>query len=242
MPVILGVRVDNISRDEAAELSRAYLKDTAQHTIFTPNPEMLVAAQRNEAFRDALNQGSLNLCDGTGLRMVSSLSHRVQGTDFVETLCQIAVEGKKNVYLLGTGDESVLQNARANLLVKFPHLEIVGSHAGPEIDNHGTGDSQSVIDDINRRKPDILFVAFGHTKQELWIQHHLPQLPSVQIAMGVGGALDFISGKIKRAPKWMQMLGIEWAYRLIQQPKRFKRIFTAVIIFPILWARSRSKT
>ena len=87
-------------------------------------------------------------------------------------------------------------------------------------------------------KPDILFVAFGHGKQEKWINEYLRDLPSVKIAMGVGGAFDYLSGQTSRAPLWMRKIGLEWLYRLIREPKRLKRIWRAVIIFPIYFVKS----
>jgi N-acetylglucosaminyldiphosphoundecaprenol N-acetyl-beta-D-mannosaminyltransferase len=91
--------------------------------------------------------------------------------------------------------------------------------------------NSAVIDTINTGKPDILFVAFGHVKQEYWIHTYLKQLPSVQVAMGVGGALDFIGGTSKRAPKWVRYIGFEWLYRLMREPKRIGRIWNATAYF-----------
>jgi N-acetylglucosaminyldiphosphoundecaprenol N-acetyl-beta-D-mannosaminyltransferase len=96
-----------------------------------------------------------------------------------------------------------------------------------------------IVEIINRRQPDILFVAFGQVKQEKWIYRNLPQIPTVKVAMGVGGSFDYISGKVKRAPSLMRKLGLEWLYRMCRQPWRLPRIMTAVVRFS--WAIMKSK-
>jgi N-acetylglucosaminyldiphosphoundecaprenol N-acetyl-beta-D-mannosaminyltransferase len=118
---------------------------------------------------------------------------------------------------------------------KHPELIVAGAESGgrlPEMD-------QSVMARIRESLPDILFVAFGHGKQEKWIAAALPSLPAVRVAMGVGGAFDFIAGRVKRAPKLMRLAGLEWLWRLIREPWRIRRIWTAVVVFPWLVLRSK---
>lgn len=246
---ILGVRIDEITREMAQEKVRSWLGGAGQHKIFTPNPEMLVDAQKDVEFLKVLNKGALNICDGIGVQFVSrGRLKRIAGIDFMLDVCRIAEETGRSIYLLGSGDKKVIADAAAALQEKFPKLNIVGFHQGPHIPAqqfnnltieqfNNTVDhevNESVIDDIILKAPDILFVGFGHGKQEKWIDRFLKDLPSVKIAMGVGGAFDMLGGKIKRAPKFMRAFWLEWLWRLILQPWRIGRIWKATVVF--LWA------
>lgn len=236
---LLGVRIWAGTCLEAQKQSRVFLTGDAQHMIFTPNPEMLVLAHRDKEFRDILNSSSLNLCDGKGIQLFAkNKPERIPGVEFIYELCAIAVEEGKSVYLLGSGAQKTVEKARAELKRQFPKLTIVGAASGPRLDDQGVGDDEKAVDDIIAAAPDILLVGFGHGKQERWIAKHLTEFPSVKIAMGVGGSFDFISGKVKRAPEIVQKLGFEWLWRLVLQPWRLKRIWTAVIVFLFLCLRS----
>ncbi len=232
---ILGVRVDILSRSEATSKVGEFLASDDSHMIFTPNPEMLVDAQKDSYFKEVLNKGDLNICDGKGIQLVSKEKvERIPGVEFLFDICALAEKENKSVYLLGSGSNEVVKECKKKLLEKFPHLKIVGVHRGPKITNSfdvEKEENENVIDDIILSAPDILFVGFGHIKQEKWIYGFLPELPSVKVAMGVGGSFDFIAGKIKRAPKIFRDLGLEWLYRLIREPRRIKRIWKATIIF-----------
>jgi len=238
---IMGVRIDEVDRGEAREKVRHFLNSNDQHTIFTPNPEMLVDAQIDNSFLNALNLGSLNICDGRGLEFVSSGKlNKISGVDFMQDICKIAQEEEKRVYLLGSGDKDVIENTKDNLNKIYPGLFIVGTNIGPnmsvidgELVPHSEDNNDLIIDDIIARAPDIIFVGFGHNKQEKWINRYIKELPSVKVMMGVGGSFDMISGKIKRAPKIMRRFGLEWIWRLIREPWRAPRIWKATIKF--LW-------
>ncbi|MFH1286863.1 MAG: WecB/TagA/CpsF family glycosyltransferase [Candidatus Magasanikbacteria bacterium] len=243
MTEILGVRIDNIDKDQALKQVNDFLDSTDQHKIFTPNPEMLVDADKNEKFRYILNSSSLNICDGMGIQLFSKEKvQRIPGVDFMLEICKTAEEREKSVYLLGGGKSDGTTGTEKELKKRFSKLDIVGSCQGPDISSSLEVDERensSAITDISHASPDILFVAFGHRKQEWWINTFLKDLPSVTIAMGVGGAFDYIGGSVKRAPKWIQKVGFEWFFRLINQPKRIKRIFKAVFIFPYLVLKER---
>lgn len=234
----LGVRVDNIHLDAALEQVRLFLI-SGQHKIFTPNPEMLVKAHSDKYFRDVLNGGDLNLCDGFGLSMFTK-SGRIPGSDFMVEICRLAAERGSSIYLLGSLSNEVAEKAAEALQNKFPKLKIAGFDKGPMMDELKIKNfelridqinNQTLIEKISRSRPDILFVAFGMGKQEKWIHENLHKLPSVKIAMGVGGAFDYISGAVRRAPCWMRKIGLEWLYRLFSQPKRIGRIFNATVKF-----------
>lgn len=236
---LLGVRIDDVDLNRARDLVRTFLNSDSQHKIFTPNPEILVDAHRNKSYQEILNSGDLNICDGIGVQLFSkSKITRIPGSEFIFDVCQIAEQQSKTVYLFGSGDQYVLDQTQKKLLKEYPRLKIVGVDIGPKLDDEAQGDSSGVINDIIMSSPDILFVALSHGKQEKWIHENLPSLPSVKIAMGVGGSFDFISGKIKRAPKLVSAVGMEWLWRLVLQPKRLKRIINAVIVFPYLCLRN----
>lgn len=242
---ILGVRFDTVDKPAALSKVADFLASGEGNMVFTPNPEMLVDAQKDSYFKEVLNAGDLNICDGKGIALVAPEPVvRIPGVDFMEDICELAAEKNKSVYLLGSGFPEVLKECKNKLLKKFPNLKIVGMHPGIKITDDFHFDEElndAIVDDIILSAPDILFVAFGHKKQEKWIYGFLPELPSVRVAMGVGGSFDFISGKVKRAPQIVRRLGLEWLYRLIREPKRIKRIFKATIIF--LYAhRKYSKT
>mgnify|MGYP001596588758 FL=1 len=222
---ILGVKIDELTKQQALEKARGFLHSDNQHKIFTPNPEMLVDAQKDADFKAVLNGGDMNLCDGFGLWLAQRLSfrpkrseveeslsntqklERYSGVDFMVDLCSVAEKENKSVYLLGSGSDEVVKKTAQVLQDKFPMLKIVCYNKGPAIcyllsensqqiaDSRYQDENENALHDIILSAPDILFVAFGHGKQEKWIAENLRDLPSVKIAMGVGGAFDFISGK-----------------------------------------------
>jgi len=225
-----------------------FLNSGKQHKIFTPNPEMLVDAQNDEYFKEVLNSSDLNICDGKGIQLLSKKkTERIAGTDLMIKVCGLAAKNNRGVYLLGS-TKIVTKKTIEVLKRNFLNLKIVGYSTNLELAIKNTKlilDKEkniNVVNDINNTKPDILFVAFGHNKQEKWIYENLSKLPSVKISIGVGGAFDYISGNIRRAPKWMRKIGLEWMYRLIKQPSRIKRIFKATFIFIYYVVRQNNKT
>lgn len=337
MSTVLGIKIDQVSFDGALRQADDFLSGSTQKKIFTPNPEMLVKAQTDPYFKEVLNSGDLNLCDGFGLWMgarfqsrnitlssrgsshdrpraansssggaeISVGEHgkteipsvvgmtkdnfeRITGVDFMVELCGLAERQGKSVYLLGGAVDDVVNKTAEKLREKFPKLRIVGKDKGPEIgevdkrqqttarpfrfasasgrarphdlrqrvgqvsrreladkenngeiekDNNDSGivvdaqENNNLIDTIKAAQPDILFVAFGMGKQEKWIHENIAKLPSVKIAMGVGGSFDYISGQTSRAPLLLRKIGLEWAYRLYKQPRRFGRIWNATAKF-----------
>lgn len=236
---VLGVRVDNLNEHEALEKVRSFLHSDTQHFVFTPNPEMLVDAYYNDELKGILNTGSLNICDGRGIEYVlKGEVKRLPGVDFMDKICALAEETGSKIYLLGSGQVQIVERTKRKLLNKYPGLNIVGTHAGPSINKNFKLDkieNERIIRYINNAKPDIIFVAFGHPKQEKWISTYLSQIPSSKLAMGVGGSFDFISGKIKRAPVIVRRAGLEWLWRLILQPWRLSRIWKATGHFLYLY-------
>lgn len=257
---VLGVKIDIITEGEAIDLVAKFLTEGRDHMIFTPNPEMIMAAQDDSILMDVLNRSDLNICDGKGIKYVCNIledktekeSHRyfksIAGIDFMMDICEYANTYNFSVYLLGSGNEKVIAKAASKLKNKYPKLNIVGYHPGPQIESlpnkklkYRSHDNESVITDIVQTQPDIVFVGFGHGKQEKWIAENVKKLPGVRVLMGVGGSFDFISGKVIRAPKLLRKVGLEWAWRLLQEPSRIGRIYTAIVKFPMAFAAHRDK-
>ncbi len=226
---ILGVPVDAVTRSEAVSRIGDMLRSNTQHHVATPNPEMLVEASKNKQLFAVLQQTALNVPDGTGLlwaarRAGTPLPQRVTGVDVMTDLCR-ANNGP--VFLLGA-IPGIAEHAADALRKSNPTLVIVGTFAGSPRPEH----EQEIISMVNASGATLLFVAYGAPKQELWIARNLARMPSVRVAMGVGGAFDFLSGVRKRAPSWMQQWGLEWAWRLLQEPHRLGRILVATVVFP----------
>lgn len=242
---ILGVNIHMLSESAALAKVSVFLSGRGQHMVFTPNPEMLVAAHRSPYFKEVLNRSSLNICDGKGIEMFSKGQiERIPGVDFMLSVCALAEKRGKSVYLLGSGVEKIIEQTAKTLQKKYPYLRITGQCAGPKLVVkeklvYDVEENDMVVDKIIAAAPDILFVGFGHTKQELWIDEHLGELPSVTVAMGVGGSFDILSGRVKRAPGFFRYLGLEWFWRLLCQPWRIKRILTAVFVFPYIYYRHK---
>ena len=235
---LLGIPIDTLKRIEAIERLQTMLVSEKSHHVMTPNSEMLVAAQKSEQFRDVLLRSDLNLPDSIGIVWMAKylgyiIPERVTGVDTVIAFCQTLTEAD-SVFFLGAAP-GVAEKAAVALHTLNPHLQIAGTFAGSPQES----DAATIIEQINAVHPHILLVAYGAPAQDLWIDRYLKELPSVRIAMGVGGTFDFLAGTKKRAPKIMQYLGLEWLWRLVQEPQRLPRILNAVLVFPWLVIRSQ---
>jgi len=236
---VLGVKVDSITYQEALETAKKLIEDGGKHYIVTPNPEIIVAAQKDKEFKEILNGADLSIADGAGLVKLANLTgkklpERIAGVDFVQGLAGMGEEFGYSIFLLG-GEERVADRAGENLKKIFPKLELAGTFSGKS-DQNFDGQTRS---QLKKEKIDILVVAFGHEKQEKWIKRNLPKL-NVKLAIGVGGALDYISGTKKRAPNLIQNLNLEWLYRLVKEPWRIKRqLALPRFVYLVLKARFR---
>lgn len=214
---ILGVKIDDVSVDQAIECVSGWIKEGGKHYIVTPNPEFIVAAYSDPDFKKILNKADLAIPDGAGLKITGRIKNTTTGIDLMEALCQEASEKGWKVGLIG-GRGGVATKAAEVLKKRYPNLKITYAIEGPQIpENSEDPDSQNV-----RKQTDLLFVALGMGKQEGWIVESMKKVDSY-VFMGVGGAFDYISGNVKRAPIWMRKLGLEWLFRLIVQPWRIKR-------------------
>lgn len=227
---ILGVPIDDILLDEAVEHINGFFQAGGCHHVVTVNPEFVMEAQNNPRFRDVLHAAALATPDGTGLLLAARwlktpLRGRVTGVELSERLAQLCAAEGRSIFLLGAA-EGVAEQTAAIWQERYPGLTIAGCFAGSPKPEH----APAICQLIKASKPDLLLVAYGHPKQDLWIAHYQPEL-GVPVAMGVGGVFDYVSGRVPRAPLWMRRLGLEWLYRLIRQPQRWKRIWVAFPLF-----------
>lgn len=237
---LLEVEIDNLTLAEAVDRARSFLRLKKFHHIVTPGPEFLLEATAHPAFRRILNEADLALPDGIGLHLGSRLTgqrlrQRVPGVDFVDALLGLAAAERKSVFLFG-GAPATADLAASQLAKDHPTLKIVGvesGYRGPWQKLH----DQRVIEKIHLAKPDILLVALGFPKQELWIDQHHQTLHDVSIAIGVGRSLEYLAGTIKRAPTIMRRTGFEWLHTYLnagqyyQSGLRRQRVGNATLWF-----------
>ena len=220
---ILGVRVDDVTTAETLDLVAAFVASGMPHQIVTVNPEFVMEAQRNAPFRVLIEEAALSLPDGAGLlwasrRIGHPLRERVTGSDTLPLLAALAAERGYRVYLLGAAP-GVAEKAAAALKRANPGLQVVGAYAG----SPGPAEDDDLVARVRAAAPQLLFVAYGAPRQDLWIRRNLARL-DVPVCMGVGGAFDFVAGVVPRAPGWMRRHGLEWLYRLVCQPWRWRRM------------------
>lgn len=235
---VAGVPVDPVTMKEAETRAAGFL-EAGQHFVVTPNPEMAVLAARDPGFLKILESSSLALADGFGLRVAAWIEGThvpatITGVEFTLRLARLAEQKYCSAYLLGAG-KGVAEEAARNLVLNFPKLKIAGAEQGGSIRwiAGAWEEEPDLASRIAAAKPDVLLVALGHGKQERWIRDHLPKLPTVRVAMGIGGTLDFLAGRVWRAPLILRRLHLEWLWRLLIEPWRFFRIFEATVVF--LW-------
>ncbi len=232
---IFNVKVDLVSLEQAVKWVEDRVKYNKKGQITTPNPEQVVLSQKDEEFRKVLNKADLSICDGVGLVWATKLNSKFQipnskfqklsGADLMITLCQKAAQKGWRVFLLG-GREGVVDETIKNLKFKIQNcnlkFQIAGIDGAEDIKKETKEEREKIIKKINQFRPHLLFVAYGAPYQEKWVAKALPKL-KVNVAMGVGGAFDFLAGKVRRAPKFVCLIGLEWLWRLFFQPWRIKR-------------------
>lgn len=220
---ILGIGVDNVTMADALEKLAGFAASGAFHHAVTVNPEFVMVAQRDAAFAGVLNDADLAVPDGVGLLWAARwqrtpLRERVAGVDLVERLSGVAAQRGLRVFFLGA-QPSVAEATAAILARRYPGLIVAGTFAG----SPRAGDEDAITSLIAAAQPQILFVAYGAPQQDLWIARNRARLGAC-VAMGVGGAFDFIAGRARRAPRWVQRLGLEWLHRLLHEPRRWRRM------------------
>ncbi len=261
---VLGVRFHDLTRREAAAEIAKLAGEDAKAYVVKPYSEFMPRAHGDDRIRDLLNGAAMCLADGAGvlwaanylsltggnlrallqfpLSLVSlvlrpsalrrPLREPMAGVDFTWEMLKALAESGRSVYLLGGTAEESADGALA-IRERLPSLTIVGARDG----YFRKPDAEAVVEAINAASPDVLLVAMGVPRQEKWIAANLPRL-NVHVAVAEGGSLSFISGKTRRAPRWMRRAGLEWLFRLLRQPSRLRRQ-TALPVFVWLVLRQR---
>ena len=219
---ILGVRVDDVTYAEALDQVERAIADGGAHQIVTVNVEFIMEARRNPAFRRVLAEASLCVPDGIGVLWASRrqgrpLRQRVAGVDLVERIAARAAQQGWRVFFLGAAP-GVAERAATVLSERYPGLKVAGCYAG----SPQPQEEDEIVGWVRAARPDVLFVAYGAPRQDLWIARNQAR-SGVPVAVGVGGSFDFIAGLAIRAPGWMQRVGLEWLHRLLREPWRWRR-------------------
>jgi len=233
MVKILGIKISTERRTEILDKIRSFLGSKKQHYIVTPNPEIVLLAQNDEEYFHILNEADIALPDGIGLKFAALLLGRniprITGSDLTKDLLTAAEKNHDSVLIINW-EKGLSRQADISLALKniYPQLSF-------EIWDINRDEALKPEWSAPSTKAKIMFVALGAPYQEKFIFHQLAKIPSVKVALGIGGSFDFLTGKIKRAPKIMRRLGLEWLYRVIGQPqnrkRRLQRIYQATMVF-----------
>lgn len=220
---ILGVEVSASAMKDTVDKLMGFLEEPRLHTVFTPNSEIIYAAYKDEYFKKVLNSADINTADGIGVVYASKIlrqpiSERVAGYDLMHAFLKEAAKSARKVFLFGS-KPGVAEKAGEMLSDMYAGLKICGTRDG----YFNEDDTKEIIADINASKPDIVLVCLGAPKQEKWIYENRDKIEA-RVAMGLGGSLDTLTGVTQRAPESWQRLGLEWAYRLVREPKRIGRM------------------
>ena len=237
---VLGCRLDCVDIDEATARILTFARGDRPAQVVTLGTEMVVAARRDSRFRATLAGSALNVCDTVGVlaaarRRGARITARVTGVELLERLCASAAEESLPIYLLGGAPGVAIEAARL-LAERYPGLRVAGAGDGYFPADRGT----AVAEEIARSGARLLFVGLGSPRQELWLADHLART-GVGVGIGVGGSFDALIGRVPRAPKSWRRLNLEWLYRLLREPHRWRRQlalphFVALVFFEELRA------
>jgi len=251
---IMGIKIDSSSMESVLTRVSDFVSHNSKFYIVTPNPELVLMAQKDRLLKNALNSADLSIPDGVGLKLAIPDLNIIKGRELFTELIKLAAKNNWKVFLLGgMGDEAAL--ASRHLVSLYPNI-FISHDKGPKINKDAEPASErdakiqsDVIAQINKFAPQLLFVAFGNPKQEIWIhKQSLPlrgkNFPKLNIggAMAVGGAFRYVAGTSKLPPKWMSGMGLEWLWRVFTEPYRLARILNAVIVFPlkVFWEKIKT--
>lgn len=237
---ILNTEVDNVTMSEAIDIIDKMVSDKIPSYIVTPNINHIVLIEKDIKFKQIYKNANLILTDGKPLIWISKIKkniikEKISGSDLLPKVCELAAEKEYGVFIFGA-DEGVAQKAADNLKSKYGNLTISGVYSPSYGFEKNKEEKKYIIDTIKAAKPDILVVALGSPKGEKFIYRYYKEL-NVPVSMSVGAAVDFAAGNIKRAPKWMSDIGLEWFYRILREPTRLAKryFFDGLAMLYILW-------
>lgn len=231
MVKILGINLSDLNKSDLQKRLEFFLNDKSSHFLVTPNPEIILHAGSDEEYFYILNSADVAIADGFGLVLAGKLKgekiSRITGSDLTPWLLNLAEEKQIKTLLINRHDGlSTAQDINKSLTEKWPKLiyQVIDTNKKEFL-------TEKENKQINLFEPKLIFVTLGAPEQEKLIAHEIKNWPSARLALAVGGSFDFLTGKIKRAPKLFRHLGLEWLWRLIKQPSRFKRIWRATVVF-----------
>jgi N-acetylglucosaminyldiphosphoundecaprenol N-acetyl-beta-D-mannosaminyltransferase len=220
---ILGVRIDDVDTDEMLVALARFVEQGGPHQISTVNTEFLIAARRDPGFAQVLSKTSLNVPDSAGVLWAARwlghpLRERVTGSDGIYRIAQLCAARGFRLYLLGAAP-GVAEQVAQQLVARYPGLSVCGAESG----SYAPAVEDEIAARIRAARADVLLVAYPSVPQEKWIARNMRKTDAA-VGMGVGAAFDFVAGVQRRAPTWMQRLGLEWLYRLFGEPRRWRRM------------------
>lgn len=220
---ILGLKIDDVTMEEALDIALGFTHSEKPKTVYTPNAEIAMTALEDKEFLNLLNQGDLVIPDGAGVVLASKIiknpvRQKVAGFDLCSNMLKDPKFNGKTFFFFGA-KPNVAEKAVDKMKALNPDLQVVGVQHGYFKEE----ETEKIIDKINCAKPNILFVGLGAPRQEKWIHDNKDRL-NVNLVMGVGGTIDGLAGEVKRAPRIFVKWNLEWLYRLVKQPERFGRM------------------
>lgn len=232
---ILGAKINDVSLNEAINNIADFLLSGQKNYITTPNPEICLISYKDKIFRRIIQNSFLAIPDGSGLKIGAKilgdkLNNKTTGADLSQKLLELAEHKNYSILILG-GKQKVGERAKYLIMQKYPNLKLDYLNGG-NFDSRGNSSDPNLISTINKINPTIIFVMLGAPKQEYFMSANLDKL-NAKLMLGLGGTIDFLAGQVSRAPEYLRKYGLEWLWRLIKEPWRWKRIVNAVIIFPI---------
>lgn len=220
---LLGTPIDNITMEKTIFSIENFIREGIAKSVLIPNVDCLIKLLNDSDFKEAYDHCDLVLPDGhpllwAGRFLGTPFKEKVPGSDLLPRFCEVSAEKGYRLFFLGAGP-GVAQKAAEILQKKNPGLQVVGTYSPPYGFENDERENQKIVKMIREARPDVLFVALGAPKQEKWIYKYKDQY-QVPVSIGVGASFDFVAGKVKRAPRWMTDHGLEWLWRMIQEPKR----------------------
>lgn len=235
----MNIQIDNVTMKEAVEKIDDLIQDDEVSYVVTPNIDHLIMLQGDKLFKKIYDEADLILADGKPLIWISklykkTLKEKVSGSDLFPKLCELAAEKGYKMYFLGAA-EGVAAEAARKLKCKYPKLNVVGTYSPPIGFEKDKNEVDKIISNINKSEADILIIGLGTPKQEKFFYNYKDKI-HVSVALGLGASFDFVAGNVKRAPRWMCNCGLEWLFRITQDPKRLAKryIKDAVKIVPLI--------
>ena len=242
----MGIHVDNLTMNEAVTAVDELIREKKDAYVVTPNCDHMIQLEKDTELQQVYSDADLVVCDGKPLIWISKwlgnpIREKISGSDLFPRLCALAAEKGYTMFFLGAA-EGVAATAAKILENKYPGLRVDGTYSPPKASEKNDAEMNKIRTMITSAKPDMLIVALGAPKQEKFIYHNR-SIIHVPVSLGLGATLDFEAGNVKRAPKWMSAIGLEWFYRFTQEPKRlFKRYFIDDMkVFGLAWKYKHGK-